>query len=45
MKDNEQTNQIVKKIAVRSTITNNEKMFLAHVRKVQTKVREAYKQD
>ena len=45
MKDNEQTNQTVKKTAVKSMITSNEKVFLAHVRKAQTEIRKAHKQD
>ena len=45
MKDNEQADQTVKKTAVRSMITSNEKVSLAHVRKAQTEVREAHKQD
>ena len=45
MKDNEQTDQIVKKTVVRSMITSNEKVSLAHVKKAQTEVREAHKQD
>ena len=45
MKNNEQTNQIIKKIVVRSMITNNDKMFLAHIRKAQTEIRKAHKQN
>ena len=45
MKNNKQADQTVKKIAVRSTVTSNEKVSLAHVRKAQTKVRKAHKQD
>src|SRR5437773_10665012 len=39
------TNQAVKKTAARSTVTSNEKVSLAHVRKAQTEVREAHRQD
>ena len=45
MKDNKWVNQIIKKTAVRSTITSNEKVSLAHVRKIQTKIRKVHKQD
>ena len=45
MKDNKWADQTVKKTAVRSTITSNEKVSLAYVRKAQTEIREAHKQD
>ena len=45
MKDNKQADQTVKKTAARSTVTSNEKVSLAHVRRAQTEVREAHKQD
>ncbi len=45
MKNNKQMNQTVKKTAVRSTVINNRKVSLAHVRKAQIEVREAHKQD
>ena len=45
MKNNKQTDQIIKKIVVRSIITSNKKMSLVHVRKAQTEVRKAHRQD
>jgi len=45
MKDNKQADQIIKKTAVRSTVTSNKKVSLAHVRRVQIEVKEAHRQD
>src|SRR5438034_3100928 len=45
VKDNKQADQTVKKTAVRSTVTSNKKVSLAHVRKAQTEAREAHRQD
>ncbi len=45
MKDNKWADQIIKKIAVRSTVISNKKVSLAHIRRVQTEVKEAHKQD
>ena len=45
VKDNEQINQTVKKTVVRITDTSNEKVSLAHIRRVQIEIREAYRQD
>src|SRR5438034_2108725 len=42
---NERADQAVKKAAARSTATSNEKVSLAHVRRAQTEVREAHRQD
>ena len=45
VEDNKQADQTVKKTAARSMITSNEKVSLAHVRRAQTEVRKAHKQD
>ena len=45
VKNNEQTDQIIKKTVVRSTVTSNEKVFFVHVKKIQTKIRKTHKQD
>ena len=45
VEDNKQADQTAKKAAARSTATSNEKVSLAHVRRAQTEVREAHRQD
>ena len=42
---NKRADQAVKKTAARSTVTSNEKVSLAHVRRAQTEVRKAHRQD
>ena len=42
---NERADQAAKKAAARPTVTSNEKVSLAHVRRAQTEVREGHRQD